>query len=230
MDTVQADNTIVYKSHNLIIERLSDHIYQHTSFLATNDFGRVDCNGMIVVNGNEAVVFDTPSDDEGSRELIHYLVNDLQCRIKAIIPTHFHEDCVAGMGVFNESGIPAYAYGSTIELLKSKSRIFSEPIEQFGDSLVLEIGGELVYAVYFGEGHNRDNIVGYFPGDSAIFGGCLIKAEGAGKGNLEDANTAEWPETVHKLKQKYPRARIVIPGHGKSGGTELLDYTIALFE
>ncbi|HCO82289.1 MAG TPA: subclass B1 metallo-beta-lactamase, partial [Arenibacter sp.] len=29
---------------------------------------------------------------------------------------------------------------------------------------------------------------------------------------------------------KYPTAKIVIPGHGIAGGTELLDYTIKLFQ
>jgi metallo-beta-lactamase class B len=57
----------------------------------------------------------------------------------------------------------------------------------------------------------------------------LIKAVGAGKGNLEDANVAVWSETVGKLKRTYPEAKIVIPGHGKTGGTELFDYTIKLF-
>lgn len=229
-DSVWDRNTIVHESGNLVIKRLSDHVYEHTSFLTTNDFGKVDCNGMIVVNGNEAVIFDTPSDDAGSMELIQYISDSLQCRIEAIVPTHFHEDCVGGMEVFYESNIPAYAFKATIDLLNAKGRNFSRPFEQFSDSLVLDIGGASVYAVYFGEGHTKDNIVGYFPADGAIFGGCLIKAEGVGKGNLEDANTADWSETVHKLRQKYPHARIVIPGHGKSGGIELLDYTIALFE
>jgi metallo-beta-lactamase class B len=39
-----------------------------------------------------------------------------------------------------------------------------------------------------------------------------------------------WSETVSRLKQQYADARIVIPGHGKSGGTELFDYTINLFK
>ncbi len=63
-----------------------------------------------------------------------------------------------------------------------------------------------------------------------MFGGCLIKESGAGKGNLEDANTTDWSLTVTKLKEKYPTTKTVIPGHGKSGGTELLDYTIQLFQ
>ncbi len=224
------DSSIVYKTDNLIIQRLSNHIYVHTSFLNTNDYGKVACNGMIVVTGNEAIVFDTPTDDEGSGELINYIVNKFQCKIKAVIPTHFHKDCLGGLEKFNEFNIPAYALNKTIELLNNNGKKFSKPINGFNDSLVLNVGNEKVYVKYFGEGHTKDNIIGYFPEDKAIFGGCLIKELGAGKGYLEDANTKEWSETVRKIKQQYPQIGIVIPGHGKSGGAELFDYTIKLFE
>ena len=48
----------------------------------------------------------------------------------------------------------------------------------------------------------------------------MLKEIGAGKGNLEDANVDDWAATVEKLKAQYPDTKIVIPGHGKSGGTE----------
>ena len=41
--------------------------------------------------------------------------------------------------------------------------------------------------MYFGEGHTKDNIMGYFTEDQALFGGCLIKKVGASKGYLGDA-------------------------------------------
>jgi metallo-beta-lactamase class B len=223
-------DTIVYQTDNLIIRRLSNHIYVHISYLNTNTFGRVECNGMIVVNENEAIVFDTPADDTSSEEMIHFIVEKLRCNIKAVIPTHFHEDCVAGLERFIERDIPVYTSNKTIELLKDKSRQFSKPINGFDGSISLDVGGKTVKAAYFGEGHTIDNIVGYFAEDSAIFGGCLIKAAGASKGNLEDANVNAWSATVTQLKQQYPQAKIVIPGHGKPGGAELLDYTIRLFQ
>ena len=58
----------------------------------------------------------------------------------------------------------------------------------------------------------------------------MIKSQGASKGNLEDANTAQWSQTVRNVKAKFPSVKKVIPGHGDSGGVELLDYTIELFE
>lgn len=229
-DTVSADNSVIYKTNNLIIQKLSSHIYEHTSFLTTNDFGRVGCNGMIVINENEAIVFDTPADTVSSAELIKYTTEKLGCKIKAIIPTHFHDDCVGGLEKFNEYNIPSYALAKTIELLRNKEKKISKSINSFNDSLSLNIGDKKIYVQYFGEGHTRDNVIGYFPEDNAIFGGCLIKALGANKGNLEDANVNAWAESVTKLKLRYPSVKIVIPGHGKWGGKELLDYTITLFE
>lgn len=219
----------VYRSENLIIRKLSDHTFQHISYLNTEDFGKVDCNGMIVTGNNEAVVFDTPADTQSSRELIRYLSEAMNYTIKAVVATHFHGDCVAGLAQFHEARIPSYANNSTIALLKKKDASAVIPQSGFDGSLELNVGGQPVSAEFFGEGHTKDNIIGYYPEENVLFGGCLIKEAGAGKGNLEDANEAAWAETVKKIKNKYPNAAIVIPGHGKPGGTELLDYTIRLF-
>ncbi len=51
----------------------------------------------------------------------------------------------------------------------------------------------------------------------------------ANKGYLNDANVNDWAATVEKVKKEYPQVRVVVPGHGKYGNEELLDYTIELF-
>lgn len=224
------DSLIFYQTENLTINKLSDHIYEHISYLQTDDFGKVACNGMLVINENKGIVFDTPTDNKNSLELINFVTKELKCKIIALIPTHFHSDCVGGIAEFEEHNIPTYASKQTIKLLKENGQKFSKPIKDFDNSLTLDIGNKKVYAEYFGEGHTKDNIVGYFPNDNAVFGGCLIKEVGASKGYLGDANVKEWSKTVQKVKQKYPNSKIVIPGHGKWGETELFDYTIKLFE
>ena len=45
----------VYQSDNLIVIQVSENAFVHTSYLQTNDFGNVPCNGMIVRNSNEAI-------------------------------------------------------------------------------------------------------------------------------------------------------------------------------
>jgi metallo-beta-lactamase class B len=135
---------------------------------------------------------------------------------------------LGGLKAFKENGISSYAYFKTIDLARENS--FAVPTVGFRDSLVLKVGDERIIAKFFGEGHSRDNIVGYFPSDEVLFGGCLIKEVGAGKGYLGDANVAEWSATVERVRKEYPDVRIVVPGHGKFGNKVLLDYTIKLFE
>lgn len=218
----------VYKSNNLIITHIAENSFAHTSFKQTNDFGNVPCNGLIVRNSNETIIFDTPTDDKSSNELIQWIRETLHCKINAIIPTHFHDDCLGGLKTFDENAIPSYAYFKTIELAKENTHII--PKNSFKDSLILKVGNENIIVKFFGEGHTKDNVVGYFPSENVMFGGCLIKEVGASKGYLEDANVADWSNTVEKVKREYPNVKIVIPGHGEYGSKELLDYTIKLFK
>jgi len=221
------ENSKNYKSDTLLIQKISAHAYQHITYLDTDSFGKVSCNGVIFFDKNEAIVFDTPADNKTSLELINWVENTLHCKIKAIIPTHFHADCLGGLEAFHKRGILSYANNNTIQLAQKDNAMV--PQKGFEHLLQLQVGNKKVIAAFIGEGHTKDNIIGYLPDEKIIFGGCLIKEIGAGKGNLADANTTDWPLTVTRLKEKYPDTKIVIPGHGKSGGTELFDYTIKLF-
>lgn len=218
----------VYKSEALVVTRISENAYIHTSFLQTNDFGLVPCNGLVVTGGKEAFVFDTPTDDLSSKELIEWIQSSLGFEVKGVLPTHFHNDCLGGLQAFEESAITSYASNHTIQLAKENN--FVLPRNGFSDSLQLKVGDQTILAKYFGEGHTRDNVVVYFQSEDVLFGGCLIKELGANKGFLGDANVNSWSNTVENVKKRFPDAKIVVPGHGQYGNFELLDYTVNLFK
>ncbi len=218
----------VYTSPHLIVTQIAENAFVHTSFLTTHNFGNVPCNGLIVRSNKDIIIFDTPTSDSGSAELINWVSEALGAKISAIIPTHFHNDCLGGLQAFHEQAIPSYANFPTIELAKENN--YTLPQNGFRDSLLLTVGNETVIAKFFGEGHTKDNIVGYFPGGHILFGGCLLKEINASKGYLGDANVAEWSGTVEKIKAAYPAVKIVVPGHGAYGDKKLLDYTIHLFK
>ena len=218
----------VYHSSDLTITQISENSFKHTSFKQTNDFGNVPCNGLIVRNGNEAIVFDTPTNNENSAELITWITNQLNCKINAIIPTHFHDDCLGGLASFHEKNILSYAYFKTIELAREHNSEI--PNNSFKDSLHLKVGNENVIVEFFGEGHTKDNVIAYFPSENVMFGGCLIKELNASKGYLGDANVKVWPTTVSKIQKQFPNVKTIVPGHGNSGDKQLLDYPIHLFE
>lgn len=217
-----------YKSEHLEVRKLAENVYQHISFLKTQDFGKVSCNGMIVVDGAEALVFDTPADTAASEELISWIESTLKSKVKAVVATHFHADCLAGLDVFHAKNIPSYAQALTLKLAAQKQ--FPIPMHAFDKSLRFTAGRTSVSVEYHGAGHTQDNIIAYVPSAKIMFGGCLIKEQGAGKGNLEDADTAAWPGTVQRVRNRYPNVKLIIPGHGAVGGIKLLEYTRNLFQ
>lgn len=215
------------QAQDVLLKQLSENTFIHTSFLQTNDFGQVPCNGLVVRNGSQALIFDTPTDNQSAKQLIRLVQDSLHCTIVAVIPTHFHTDCLGGLQAFHEAGILSYANQLTLEFAK-KSEV-EVPKKGFRNSLTLVVGREKVLIKFLGQGHTRDNVVGYFPSEQVLFGGCLIKELGASKGYLGDANVEEWASTVNQVKKAFRQVKMVVPGHGEAGDSRLLDYTQQLF-
>ena len=161
-------------------------------------------------------------------ELINWITINLNCKIIGVVATHFHEDCLGGLETFNRRDIPSYGLKETTKLAKAKGVI--SPKHSFEQRMDIEFGDHHLELEYLGPGHTVDNIVCYYPSEGVLFGGCLVKAYGAGKGNLNDAHEDKWSQTVESAREKYLDARIIIPGHGRPGGEELLNYTIELFQ
>jgi metallo-beta-lactamase class B len=225
--TCSSSQSLTYKSDDLVIQSLSTKTFIHKSFLDIPDFGKFPCNGLIFVNKKEAIVFDTPLDAVTSEKVIQWVQEALGAKIKAVVVNHFHEDCLAGLATFHAAGIPSYASELTIQLAKQNSVVL--PQNGFKDVLELSIGGRKVINTFFGPAHTKDNIVSWIPDEKTLFGGCMVKSLGATKGNTADADLEQWPVTIKRIKEQYPTARIIIPGHGDYGDSVLLDYTIQLF-
>jgi len=214
-----------YESETLKIEKINENVFKHISYLDLKNYRKYACNGMVYINGDEAIIFDTPTNNKASSELINWIGKK---NIKAVVVTHFHIDCLGGLQDFHSKGIASFATNKTIRLAEEDNKIL--PINGFDEIMEFDIGNEVVFAKFFGQGHTKDNIIGFIPSEKTLFGGCLIKQLNASEGNLADANTEDWSRTVEKIKSEFPETENVIPGHGKSGGTELLDYTINQFK
>ncbi|THD69796.1 subclass B1 metallo-beta-lactamase [Robertkochia marina] len=224
----QPNSNIIYSSDELVIEQIAQNLYKHISTIEIPGSGKFPCNGVIYFSEGEAVILDTSVGDKASIELINWIQDLQEHQIRGVIVNHYHDDCLGGLNVFHSRNIPSYANKHTIIL----AREHGNPVPQngFSGSFDLEVGNTEVVTSFIGEGHTSDNVVSYLPKVNALFGGCLIKALKADKGNLNDANLEQWPVTVEEIIRLYPEVQIVIPGHGKEGGKELLDYTIQLFE
>lgn len=216
-----------YSTSTLKIHKLTDNTYIHESFLETESFGRVSCNGLLHVRDGKAVLLDTPATKDATSELLDWTRKELEAEIETVVPTHFHEDCLGGLETAHLNGIASLAHEKTNSLAAKNGR--TKAGKTFTSEYVLPVGNKSIYLYFPGEGHTEDNIVAYLPDEKILFGGCLIKSLGATKGNLEDANTAAWPQTISNLQSKFPDIITVVPGHNSAGGTDLLNYTGKLF-
>lgn len=59
----------------------------------------------------------------------------------------------------------------------------------------------------------------------------MIKALSARTpGFMGDADMAAWPRSAQKVLDRYPDARLVVPGHGSAGDLGLVRHTITLWQ
>ena len=208
---------------------LQDSIFIHTSWYQTENFGKVPANGLIIVKNGQAIMIDTPWNNEMTKQLTEFIEDSLNVRLVKFIAGHYHEDCIGGLDYLQKRGIETIANSMTIT--KCKEDKLPVPSTSFSDSLIIDLNGLGLECRFFGEGHTFDNITVWIPEKRLLFGGCLIKSfVSENLGYIGDADLSEWDSTVKKVMGKYENIETVIPGHGNYGGIELLTHTIELVE
>jgi metallo-beta-lactamase class B len=216
-------------SKDIEVIQVSKHVYIHVSTAEVPGFGIVASNGALFVDGRESLLFDTPMNDSLTARLVGWISDSLHVKIVGFVPNHWHNDCIGGLNFLHKVGISSYANEMTIAI--AKARGIPVPQHGFADSLRLRVGNEVVVCQYFGPAHAKDNIVVWMPSDSVLFAGCMAKdVHSKTLGNLSDADLAGWPTTIARVTEAFPQAKIVVPGHGASGGRELLVHTLELLQ
>ena len=215
-------------SDDIFLIQISENAYIHKTFVTLEKYGRISSNGLLYTNEKEGFLFDTPFFEDQTILLLDWIRDSLKIELKGVIANHFHEDCLGGLGVVHERDIPSYGSKLTRKLAKADSMIV--PQKKLRKNHQLKLGEKIIICSYHGPAHTKDNIVTWVPDEKILFGGCMLKSLKSGKGNLADAVVEEWDDTIQNVKNSYPDLKIAIPGHGKHGGMDLLDYTIEMFQ
>jgi len=216
-------------NNDLEIVQLTTNVYQHISYAEFTGFGRVECNGMILTNGDKAFLFDTPPTEQLTKLMVEWITQTLKLKVVGFVPNHWHRDCIGGLAYLQSIGVESYANQMTIDIAKAKN--LPIPAHGFKDSLNLQLGNTAINCYYLGAGHSMDNIVVWIPSEKVLFPGCLVKEMNAkGLGNTVDGDLKAYPQTIERVLQKFQNAKIVIPGHGEVGGIELVRHTKALLK
>ena len=206
-------------SDKLILTKLTENTFIHTC---------ENSNGLIYFNNGQALIVSTPDSDIETQNLIDWVINEKNTKIVGYVIDRWHPDAMEGLDIVQKNGIKTYSYELTRQIAKEKGL----PIPQFGfdPKKEIQVGEEKAICHFLGEAHTKDGIVVWIPSEQILFGGNEIRSFNGWVGNIGDASLDKWSETATRVKKEYGTAKIVIPGHGRHGGIELIDYTIKLYE
>jgi glyoxylase-like metal-dependent hydrolase (beta-lactamase superfamily II) len=193
--------------------------------VSTDDRERAS-NGLIVQIQGGVLLIDTPwTNDQTERLLAH-----AKARIGAVteaLVTHSHPDRMGGIATLLRHQIPTRSLDLTVAKAFGNVGGVPEALFSAAQELFRDPRGFEVY--YPGPGHTVDNTVVWFPRARLLHGGCLVKSEDTSElGYVAEADLAAWPSSIAKLKARYSKIAILVPGHGKVGGAAALDRTLEL--
>jgi metallo-beta-lactamase class B len=221
------ENNFIFINDDIQLEQLEDSIFRHITWEESEQFGRFSSNGMIIINKGQAIMIDTPFNNEKTEIINNYLKDSMQVKLVKLISGHFHADCIGGLEYIQSLGIESIACNYTVN--KCKELGLPVPSTPFKDELIVDLNGLKLVCRYFGGGHAPDNIVVWIPKYRILFGGCLIKSANAIKlCFIGDADMDSYDSTIEKIIKEYPEIEKIVPGHGDVGGINLLTHTIDL--
>lgn len=254
----QYENNTTSISNSLTITQIEEGAYLVVHQIPFGQF-RIPCNSMIVkVSDHDFVWCDTTCEPESTKLVYEWIIKNFGDVNLIEINTGFHNDNLGGNEYLLSKGVPVYGSDITAKLVLERGSTEKESIiKSFAETdntpyhracrqmtfmppnrtfelnkgLKLEFAKESVEVYYPGPSHTQDNVVVYFNKRRILFGGCMVKALSArNAGYTADADMQQWPRSVEKVLIRYKDAKIVVPGHGNYGGTDLLKYTIGLLE
>jgi glyoxylase-like metal-dependent hydrolase (beta-lactamase superfamily II) len=227
------------------------------AFLVTHSFPW-PANSLLVRHPGRYIVWvDTPYTDSGTEQVWKWIKSNLGDETIIEVNTGFHSDNLGGNGFLLEKSIDIYGTDLIVTMLNNQSEITRAQILKWLEmpkfkkhynvhstatyhppNKVITINinegvyllDGLVEVYYPGPSHSKDNLIVYFPDKKLLFGGCAVKSvQSKNLGFIGDAVISQWPRSLKRVLNRYSDALLVVPGHGKVGGLELIKHTLALF-
>lgn len=216
--------------YSINITPVDSNIYLYTSYGDVGNYKNIDANAVVVISGEDAVLFDTPWDDAQATQLISFVQDSLKKDIIMSIITHAHVDRIGSIKTLHKNNIPTVCYKLTAE--EAPKHGYPVPEHRFYSRDTSFKCGEIdIVAYHPGAGHTVDNIVLYIPSKKFLYGGCFIKSGYSNSiGNIEDADVAAWPNSLKKTQQHFSKTGIdmIIPGHGSWKSSKAIENTLRL--
>ncbi len=197
------------------------------------------CNTGVIMGGGRITIVDAAI-PEGAAAAYASIRTRTGLPVARVINTHYHLDHTYGNAYWSDRGARPIAYaGLRSELAKSEPELFgggpglwqkmagalpelrsSRPLlPTFVNSgTTFGSGSDAVTIIHPGIGHTHSDAVIWVPAKRALFTGDLVVN---GPYNaVADSTIGPWIRALHTLRALRPE--IVVPGHGRAGGPELI--------
>lgn len=211
---------------NVYVAEIAPGLWAHSTVSQIEGNLLYPANGMLLESGDHSILVDTGWEPEQTKVLLDWARRELKHPVTRAIVTHSHSDRTAGVALLESEEVEVIALALTGDILRAKHLPGPTHLIAFPTTPLRDADGfELFYP---GAGHTRDNLVVFFPREQIVFGGCFIKsANNRVLGNIEDADLAAWPGSARRLREQYPDAKFVVPGHGPIAG-DTIERTLQL--
>jgi len=234
VNTAMAETTMPFYpvqqlSPQLQVQQLAPKLWMHRTEQTLKNGQRFTSNGLVLQTDAGIWLLDTAWGYYPTVDLLHWVDVVLQQPVIQAIATHGHDDRVGGAAALAQRGISLQV---TQQTKQSAEAAIQSMLQVSADLAVGERYQQgPVEWFYPGPAHTQDNIVLYLPEYQLLFGGCAVKAPRfPGLGNIADADVKEWPQSLIRIQQAYPHLKVLVPGHGDIGDSQLLDYSLQLLK
>lgn len=211
------------KDGSVKLTKINDEVWVHTTYTIIDGYS-VPANGLLINSRNGLYLIDATWNDQLANELLTLIGKNFHKHVKKAIITHHKVDRVGGIQALLDAKIPIETTSFIAKMCKDAGYPQIKPtLDRFP---VQKLGKTIIETYYPGEAHTRDNIVIWLPQYKILFGDMIFALEQENVGIIDKANMSAWPYTIQNLINKYPDAKVVIPGHKNWGDFSLLSHTI----
>jgi glyoxylase-like metal-dependent hydrolase (beta-lactamase superfamily II) len=222
-------------------EKVSSHVYViHGPLELPNETNEGFMNNpAFIIAAEGVVVIDPGSSVHTGNMLLREIRKITELPVIAVFDTHIHGDHWLGNDAIKRAFPDAdiYAHHKTISMIDNgegqnwldlmhdmtKGATDGTKIVNAKDALKggedLSIGGHQFQIIHHGQAHTVTDIMILYKQDNVLFTGDNVTNKRIIR--MVDASFKGSIETIEKAKSL--QASIIVPGHGKTGGTELLD-------
>lgn len=213
------------------LSKIADNVWVHTTNYKLPGQNPIASNGLVVVDGNDVILVDGAWGELATVSLLEKIRSETGKSVTKMVVTNHHSDRTAGVDAAEWQGVKVFTHPETPALAARAG--FPAPNTSVAALKApksrTKVGS--LEVAYPGHGYSSDNLVVYIPSAEILFGGSAVRGAGAKTlGKINNADLTKWSESLQWVKATYPKAKVVVPGHGKGSNLSLIDGTLALIK